>query len=64
MKPYGSLNLPPTVRLTEVEFLMDSGEDVYAIAARLGVKAATIEKTLHRSGRTDLVAKISRGRGV
>ena len=61
MKPYGSLNLPPTVRLTEVEWLMDSGEDLDRVAARLCTTPGAILKAARRSGTPGLLAKVNHG---
>ena len=62
--PNGRLNLPPVMNLSTIEFLLDSGEDILRIAARLGVQPNTLEKALQRSGRADLLAKAARGRGM
>ena len=63
-RAYGSLQIDTVIDLTNVEFLLDSGEDILRIAARLGVQPNTLEKALQRSGRADLLAKAARGRGL
>ena len=60
MMPYGRLKIEPTIRLSDVEFLLDSGEDILRIAVRLSVQPNTLEKALQRSGRADLLAKARR----
>ena len=60
MMPYGRLKIEPTIRLSDVEFLLDSGEDILRIAARLGVQPNTLEKALQRSRRADLQTKARR----
>ena len=63
-RAYGSLQIDTVIDLTNVEFLLDSGENILRIAARLGVQPNTLEKALQRSGRADLLAKAARGRGL
>ena len=63
-RAYGSLQIDTVIDLTNVEFLLDSGEDILRIAARLSVQPNTLEKALQRSGRADLLAKAARGRGL
>lgn len=43
----------------DVEFMAEHGETWDAVVARLGVKRTTIEAGLHRSGRREVLARIT-----
>ena len=62
MTPYGRLKIEPTIRLSDVEWLLQSGEDLEAIAGRLEVTEGGILKALRTAGAKDLLAQATRGR--
>ena len=60
MSAYGRLTIEPTLRLSEVEWLLDSGEDTDRVAARLATTPGAIEKACRDAKRADLLAKVHR----
>ena len=50
------------VTIAQILWRLDSGEDLHAVAAHLGLPPARVEAAVQRSGRVDLLAKFARGR--
>ena len=48
----------PCATCTDAEWLTLSGEATEQVAARLGIKVASLERHLHRHGRADLIRKV------
>ena len=55
------LDLTGIWEFSTVEFLLDSGEDLDRIAARLGTTATAIIKAARDTEQPELVAKVTRG---
>lgn len=63
MNPYGRLTIKPTADLATVEWLLDSGEDLDRIAARIGSTPGAILKAARVAELPGLLAKVQHGWG-